>query len=83
MIFYKKNIKRSKQQSGDVIKHAFRVLDRFGNGTVDVEELKYLLTTYGEKLSQSEVNEMCQEGGASGANLNYNQLVDTMQRKKN
>eukprot|EP01088_Endostelium_zonatum_P008924 TRINITY_DN22100_c0_g1_i1.p1 TRINITY_DN22100_c0_g1~~TRINITY_DN22100_c0_g1_i1.p1 ORF type:complete len:138 (-),score=51.91 TRINITY_DN22100_c0_g1_i1:309-722(-) len=74
--------KWAKQQSGDVLKQAFRVLDRQGNGTVSVEELKYLLTTYGEKLSQSEVNEMVAEGGG-GASLNYNQLVDNMQRKKN
>eukprot|EP01089_Gocevia_fonbrunei_P000495 TRINITY_DN10514_c0_g1_i1.p1 TRINITY_DN10514_c0_g1~~TRINITY_DN10514_c0_g1_i1.p1 ORF type:complete len:139 (+),score=38.16 TRINITY_DN10514_c0_g1_i1:49-465(+) len=74
--------KWAKQQSGDIVKHAFGILDRNGDGTVYVEDLKYLLTSQGEPLTQQEVNTMISEAGG-GQYIDYRALVDLWQKKKN
>lgn len=65
-----------------MVKHAFRVIDRRGQGTVDAQDLRRLLTSLGERLSSGEVEELIRDAG--GANqINYNDFVDKMMKKKN
>ncbi|KAL6078810.1 Calcium-binding protein 8 [Balamuthia mandrillaris] len=70
------------QQAGDVVKHAFRVLDREGNGYVTAYDLRRLLTSLGQPLSPAEVEELIRDAGG-GEQINYSEFVDKMMRKKN
>lgn len=40
----------------DQIKEAFKVFDKSNSGLIEINELKHVLTTLGEKLSAEEVN---------------------------
>ncbi|XP_067140174.1 calmodulin-like [Centruroides vittatus] len=40
---------------------AFKILDRYGTGFINADELRYILTTQGEKLTNEEVDELFQE----------------------
>ena len=50
-------------ESPDEILHAFQVLDRRADGTVDVIELKRVMMERGEKLTLEEVDELLSEAG--------------------
>ena len=55
--------KMKDSESPDAVLRAFQVLDRRGDGTVDVIELKRVMMERGEKLSAEEVDELlCQAG---------------------
>lgn len=62
----------------DYIK-GFQVFDKDNTGEIGVGELKYLLTTMGEALSESEVNELL-EGVKVGrdGNVNYTEFVKSI-----
>lgn len=60
----------------DMIRMAFRVLDRFGNGTISSKNFKHLMTHIGDKLSDAEVEEMIAEADKDGdGTLNYEEFV--------
>ncbi len=48
--------KNKPPENEDQIKQAWKVFDKNGTGTADVNELKHALTTLGEKLTAEEVN---------------------------
>ncbi|PWN25234.1 putative myosin regulatory light chain cdc4 [Jaminaea rosea] len=54
----------------------FQVFDKEGNGFIGVGELRYVLTSLGEKLSDEEVDELLKgtQVGADGM-INYGQFV--------
>ncbi|KAI9314643.1 putative myosin regulatory light chain cdc4 [Dichotomocladium elegans] len=39
----------------------FQVFDKAGDGTISIDELRYVLTNLGEKLSEEEVDELLKE----------------------
>jgi calmodulin len=47
--------KMSTVNDEDLIRAAFRVLDRNGTGTIDGNEFRHLMTNIGEKLTIDEV----------------------------
>ena len=57
----------------------FQVFDKDGNGFISSGELRYVLTSLGEKLSDSEVDELlkCIEVDKNGL-VNYEQFVRTI-----
>lgn len=58
---------------------AFRVFDKEGNGTISANELKHVLTTLGEKLTDSEVDEVIKEADVDGnGHINYSNYVKMM-----
>ncbi|KAJ2215407.1 hypothetical protein EV179_002191 [Coemansia sp. RSA 487] len=58
------------------IKEAFRVFDIDGNGKIDAEELRRIMTSIGEKLTQEEVDEMIREADVDGDNcINYEEFA--------
>lgn len=62
---------------------AFRVFDRDGNGFVSAAELRDVLTSMGEKMTDEEVDEMIKEANLDGdGNLSYEQFVRTMMRQR-
>lgn len=48
----------SKKNEEREIREAFRVFDRNDNGTIDANELKIIVTTKGERLSESEAKSL-------------------------
>lgn len=51
--------------SEEEIREAFRVFDRDGNGFISAAELRHVMTSIGEKLTEEEINAMIKEADAS------------------
>jgi len=49
-----------------VIREAFRVFDRDGNGYITADEFRYFMTTMGEQFSENEVDEIIEEVDIDG-----------------
>ena len=61
---------------------AFHMFDRNKDGYVDAKELKSLLTTMGERLTDAELAEFMREADMDGdAKLNYEEFVKMMLSK--
>jgi calmodulin len=55
-------IKQKKNEGGEEeIKESFKIFDKNGTGVISVEELRHILTTIGEKLTEEEFSEMMKE----------------------
>ncbi|CAF4809578.1 unnamed protein product, partial [Rotaria magnacalcarata] len=52
--------------SEEEIREAFRVFDKDGNGYISVDELRNVMTSLGEKLTDEEVNQMIREADTDG-----------------
>ncbi|XP_037946792.1 calmodulin-like [Teleopsis dalmanni] len=77
----------ARQMSRDVnsdqeIRDAFRVFDRNGDGFISAEELRYVMTNMGEKLTLEEANEMIREADLNGdGQIDYNEFVEMMSKR--
>ena len=61
------------------IREAFKVFDKDGNGFISAAELRHVMTTLGEKLSEDEVEEMIREADVDGdGQINYDEFVKLM-----
>ena len=49
-----------------VVKEAFKVFDRDNNGFISAAELRHVMTSIGEKLTDDEVDEMIREADQDG-----------------
>ncbi|KAJ2787017.1 hypothetical protein GGI15_001064 [Coemansia interrupta] len=66
----------------DELREAFKVFDKDGNGFISREELRNVMTTLGEKLTQEEVTEMIREADVDGdGQINYEEFVKMMTSK--
>ena len=52
--------------SEDEIREAFKVFDRDNNGFISAAELRHVMTSIGEKLTDEEVDEMIREADQDG-----------------
>jgi len=60
----------------DMIRMAFRVLDKDGSGTISAKSFTHLMTHIGDKLSLEECQEMINEADKDGDGvLNYEEFV--------
>lgn len=60
----------------DMIRMAFRVLDKNGTGTVSSKSFKHLMTHIGDKLKDEEVDDLIHEADKDGDGvLNYEEFV--------
>lgn len=58
--------------SEEEIREAFRVFDKDGNGFISAAELRHVMTSLGEKLTDEEVDEMIREADIDGdGQVNY------------
>lgn len=68
--------------SPEEIREAFGVFDKDGNGCISATELKHVLMTMGDKLTQEEVDIMIREADIDGAGqIHYEQFVQMMAPK--
>ncbi|XP_023012861.2 myosin light chain cytoplasmic isoform X1 [Leptinotarsa decemlineata] len=68
----------SKTRSGDTYQdfiEGLRHFDKDGNGYISSAELRHLLTTLGEKLTDDEVEQLLQGQEDSQGNVNYEEFV--------
>ena len=65
--------------SEEGIKEAFSVFDKEGNGFIRAAELRQIMTSLGEKLSDEEVDEIINEADLDGdGQVNYEDFVKMM-----
>jgi calmodulin len=75
--------RRSKEtDTEDEVINAFRVFDKDANGLISSSELRHLMTTLGDKLTDEEVDEMIREADIDGDGyINYEEFVRMMMAK--
>ncbi|KAN0082579.1 hypothetical protein V8E55_008374 [Tylopilus felleus] len=62
--------------SEEEIREAFKVFDKDGNGFISAAELRHVMTNLGEKLTETEVEEMIREADVDGdGQINYDEFV--------
>ncbi|KAA0187132.1 putative Calmodulin A [Hyalella azteca] len=67
--------------SEEEIREAFGVFDKDGEGTISASELKHVLMTMGEKLTQEEVELIVREADVDEeGQIRYEQFVSIMKR---
>ncbi|CAM0135686.1 unnamed protein product [Umbelopsis sp. WA50703] len=68
--------------SQEEIQEAFKVFDKDGNGFISSAELRHVMTSLGEKLTDEEVDEMIREADVDGdGQINYEEFVKMMMSK--
>lgn len=72
--------KRNQQENdSEMIREAFRVFDRDGNGYITAEEFRYFMTHMGEQFTDAEVDEIMIEVDIDGdGQINYEEFVQMM-----
>jgi len=64
------------------LKAAFRTFDQDGSGKISASELRHVMYSLGEKLTDSEINEMIREADIDGdGQINYEEFVKMMVTK--
>ena len=71
------------QEPDDIeeIKKAFEIFDKEKNGYISASELKHVLTTLGEKLSEQEVDDLLKEIGVEDGLINVDEFVKLITTK--
>ncbi|KAI1811359.1 putative calmodulin [Poronia punctata] len=74
--------KMNSTDSEEEIREAFKVFDRDNNGFISAAELRHVMTSIGEKLTDEEVEEMIREADQDGdGRIDYNEFVQLMMQK--
>lgn len=69
-------------ETAEEIREAFGVFDKDGSGCISATELKHVLMTMGERLTQEEVEIMIREADIDGeGQIHYDQFVQSMTSK--
>lgn len=64
------------------LRESFKVFDKNGDGYISASELRHVMTTLGEKLTDDEVDEMIREADIDGdGQVNYEEFVKMMMSK--
>lgn len=66
------------EDSEEELREAFKVFDKDGSGDISAAELRHVMTSLGEKLTDEEVDEMIREADIDGdGKVNYegNELI--------
>ncbi|KAK6746968.1 hypothetical protein RB195_000301 [Necator americanus] len=68
-----------KETDSEMIREAFRVFDKDGNGVITANEFKYFMVHMGMQFSEEEVEEMMQEVDCDGnGEIDYEEFVKMM-----
>jgi calmodulin len=61
---------------------AFKIFDKDGSGNISAQELRHVMTTLGEKLTEEEADEMIREADTNGDGyIDYVEFVKIMMSK--
>ncbi|KAF0414443.1 calmodulin [Gigaspora margarita] len=64
------------------LKEAFKVFDKDNNGLISAAELRQVMNSIGEKLTDEEIDEMIHEADVDGdGQINYEEFVKMMKTK--
>ncbi|KAI8146169.1 calmodulin-like protein [Fennellomyces sp. T-0311] len=64
------------------MREAFSVFDRDGNGLISVSELRKVMDSFGEHLTQMELDQMIREADIDGdGNINYDEFTKMLMSK--
>ncbi|CAJ0948527.1 unnamed protein product, partial [Mesorhabditis belari] len=64
------------------VRAAFQVFDKDGNGFISAKELRHVMTSLGEALTEEEVDEMIDEADVNGdGQVNYEEFVAMMSKQ--
>ena len=70
------------RDSQEELREAFKVFDKDGNGFISAAELRHVMTSLGEKLSDEEVDAMMKEADADGdGQVDYQEFAKMMTKK--
>lgn len=70
------------RDSQEELKEAFKVFDKDGNGFISAAELRHVMTSLGEKLTDEEVDAMMKEADADGdGQVDYDEFAKMMCKK--
>lgn len=70
------------EDTQESVKEAFKMFDKDGDGFITSDELKYVMTNLGEKLTEEEADEMLREADTNGDGvINYEEFIVMMTRK--
>ena len=61
---------------------AFKALDNAGSGKIDAEELKALLTSFGDKYTDEEADKLIEDMGG-GSSIDYVKMVKKLNAEAN
>eukprot|EP00536_Pseudo-nitzschia_multiseries_P003789 jgi/Psemu1/302173/fgenesh1_kg.59_\ len=75
--FLGKKIESVNDSTTDIIE-AFQAFDAAGTGMIQVSELKLILTTMGEKLSEPEYQSLIEECDVDGGEVSYHQMAQML-----
>jgi calmodulin len=75
--------KKMKDADGEEeLKEAFRVFDKNNDGLISSNELRHVMTSLGERLSEEEVDDMIKEADLDGdGQVNYEEFVNILTAK--
>jgi len=70
---------RNPEQKRDEIKEAFKIFDKDGNGFISAQELRTIMTSFGEHLSSEEADEMIECADINGdGKIDYEEFARMM-----
>jgi len=71
--------KKSSMNKGDELREAFKMFDKDGNGYISGEELRSVMKSLGEHLTEIEIKQMIQEADKDGDGMvNYEEFLSMM-----
>ncbi|KAF1744447.1 hypothetical protein MXB_1397 [Myxobolus squamalis] len=72
-------IRKELGNAADLIKRSFQAFDKDGDGFVNSAELRHIMTTLGEKLTEEEANDMIRDADVEGnGRIDYSEFVTRM-----
>lgn len=67
------------ENDAEMIREAFRVFDRDGNGVITADEFRHFMVHVGEQFSEAEVDELIAEVDTDGnGSIDYEEFVKMM-----
>jgi len=70
------------QKENEEIREAFNLFDKDGNGQITTQELKQVMATLGEKMTDEEIEEMVREADIDGdGSVNFDEFMKMMSNK--